>query len=78
MALLATVAGGTAVGAAITASAWRAGALFTVLYGVALWRGFHHLRRAKAAVAAGDCASGWCEVSTDVPSLPGGVVGARR
>jgi mercuric ion transport protein len=78
MALIATVAGGTAVGAALTANAWRAGTLFTVLYGLALWRGFHHLRRAKAAVAAGECASGWCEVPAAAASMRSDIVGAQR
>ncbi len=62
MALVAAAAGGTAVGAALTASMWRLGLLMAALYGVALWRGFHHLRWAKASVQAGEsCSTRWCE-----------------
>ena len=53
MTLVVAAAGGTAVGAALTASMWRLGAVLAALYALALWRGFHHLRRAKAAGEAG-------------------------
>jgi cytochrome c biogenesis protein CcdA len=63
MALVVAVAGGTAVGAAMTASMWRLGVVMAALYGLALWRGFHHLRRAKATVeASGACETRWCDV----------------
>ncbi len=57
--VVAAVAGGTAVGAALTASLWRLGALMGVLYALALWRGFHHLRRAERS----SCETDACEVS---------------
>jgi mercuric ion transport protein len=61
--LVAAAAGGTAIGAALTANAWRFGAVLAVLYGLALWRGFHHLRRAEAAAAEQGpaCTTRWCE-----------------
>lgn len=63
MALLVTLAGGTAVGAAMTESMWRLGAVMAGLYGLALWRGFHHLRRAKAAVQPDRaCSTRWCDI----------------
>jgi hypothetical protein len=62
MGLVVAVAGGSAVGAALTASMWRLGLLLGVLYALALWRGFHHLRRAKAAVEPDTtCSTPWCE-----------------
>ncbi len=61
MALFVTLAGGTAIGAALTASAWRLGTVFAALYALALWRGFHHLRQAKAAAEdESECTTGWC------------------
>jgi hypothetical protein len=61
MALVASLAGGTAVGAALTASAWRLGAVLGLLYALALWRGFRHLRRAQRVTVEGEgCATGQC------------------
>jgi hypothetical protein len=58
----AVLAGGTGIGAAMTASMWRLGVVMAALYGVALWRGFHHLRRAKATVESGSaCETRWCD-----------------
>jgi hypothetical protein len=62
MGLIVAMAGGTAVGAALSASMWRLGVVMTVLYGLSLWRGFHHLRRAKVAIEPGEaCSTRWCE-----------------
>jgi len=62
MALVVAAVGGSAVGAALTATMWRLGVVMTVLYGLALWRGFHHLRRAKATVEPGQaCSTRWCD-----------------
>lgn len=63
--VIAAVAGGTAIGAALTASLWRLGVVVGILYALALWRGFHHLRRAQRS----SCETDACEVSwSDVVS----------
>jgi hypothetical protein len=55
MGLIAAVAGGSAVGAALTANAWRLGAVLAVLYAAAVWRGFRNLRQAQRACDTGEC-----------------------
>lgn len=63
LALLGAAFGGTALGSFLTTNSWRTGTILGVLYAAALWRGFTHLRRAKA-VAGGalDCSDGVCRV----------------
>ena len=59
--LLAMTMGGTAIGSFLTTSSWRLGIIMAVLYGLAVWRGFVHLRRAKA-LGITDCRDGACEI----------------
>ncbi len=65
MGVLGTVVGGGVLGAAVR-DAWMLGTLMAVLYGLTVWRGFVHLRRAKAALAPGETLAcgptGACEV----------------
>ncbi len=65
MALLGGVVGGGVLGAAVR-DAWILGVVMGTLYLFAVWRAFHHLRRAKAALAPGErleCSpSGECAV----------------
>jgi mercuric ion transport protein len=64
LALLGATLGGTAVGSFLTTSNWRLGVILAVLYGLTVWRGFVHLRRAKA-LGVTDCRDGAC----DLPSV---------
>lgn len=53
MAVLGTFVGGGVLGAAVR-DAWMLGTAMAVLYGLTVWRGFVHLRRAKAALGPGE------------------------
>ena len=70
MAVLGGVVGGGVLGAAVR-DAWTIGIVMVVLYGLTVWRGFAHLRRAKAALAPGQrlvCGSdGTCEIEPPAP-----------
>lgn len=67
MAVLGGFVGGGVLGAAVR-DAWTIGVFMAVLYGLTVWRGFVHLRRAKARLAPGEKLScgidGPCEVVT--------------
>jgi len=56
--------GGSALGTFLTTNSWRTGAILGVLYALALWRGFSHLRRAKKAAGGRplDCSTGACRI----------------
>jgi MerE protein len=71
MAVLGGVVGSGVLGAAVR-DAWTVGIVMVVLYGLTLWRGFAHLRRAKEALPPGKqlvCGpSGACEIES--PARP--------
>lgn len=56
--------GGSAIGTFLTTNSWRTGAILGLLYTLALWRGFSHLRRARAAAGGRrpDCSAGECRI----------------
>ena len=60
MAVLATVFGGTALGAVISRNTLAVGVVFGLIYAVGLGIGFRHIR---AATAGRDCSGGTCERS---------------
>ena len=66
LALIGAVFGGTALGAAVAGKAFAVGVALTVAYGVALWRGFRHIRMAKRIEAAGGalaCTPDGCSIT---------------
>lgn len=71
IAVLGGVVGGGVLGAAVR-DTWTVGTVTVLLYGLTLWRGFAHLRRAKEALPPGQrlvCGpSGPC--GAEPPALP--------
>lgn len=65
MAVVGASFGGTTWGAFIAGNGLPVGGALGVLYAVVVWRGFHHIRRAKRIEADGGnltCGSGGCVV----------------
>lgn len=71
LALAGAAFGGTAVGAAVTASSLRAGVVLTAAYALVLWRGFRRIRLAKRIEAGGGtlrCRPEGCTVVASEPA----------
>lgn len=71
MALIGVALGGTALGSSLAGHSIAVGVVMGTLYAFGVWRGFRHLRRAKARLAPGERLSCSTDECTVVPAGDG-------